>query len=60
VAEGRPSVRLNMIASVDGATALAGASGGLGGAADRRLFSLLRSLADTVLVAAEAGSGLAM
>jgi riboflavin biosynthesis pyrimidine reductase len=50
--EGRPSVRLNMVASIDGASAVAGVSGGLGGSADRRLFSLLRSLADTVLVAA--------
>jgi riboflavin biosynthesis pyrimidine reductase len=51
VADGRPSVRLNMIASADGATAAAGLSGGLGGAADRRLFSVLRSAADVVLVA---------
>jgi riboflavin biosynthesis pyrimidine reductase len=50
--EGRPSVRLNMVASVDGATAVAGRSGGLGGAADKRLFAVLRSLADAVLVAA--------
>src|SRR5918994_256324 len=34
VATGRPAVRLNMIASVDGATTLAGVSGGLGGRAD--------------------------
>jgi riboflavin biosynthesis pyrimidine reductase len=52
VVEGRPSVRLNMIASVDGATSVAGLSGGLGGAADRRLFSVLRAAADAVLVAA--------
>jgi riboflavin biosynthesis pyrimidine reductase len=49
---GRPGVRLNMIASVDGATAVAGVSGGLGGRADHALFALLRSLADVVLVAA--------
>jgi riboflavin biosynthesis pyrimidine reductase len=49
---GRPGVRLNMIASVDGATALAGVSGGLSGAADHALFVALRSLADVVLVAA--------
>jgi riboflavin biosynthesis pyrimidine reductase len=48
----RPSVRLNMIASVDGATAVAGVSGGLGGPADKHLFATLRSLADTVVVAA--------
>jgi riboflavin biosynthesis pyrimidine reductase len=47
-----PFLRLNMIASVDGATALAGLSGGLGGAADHRVFMALRSLADAVLVAA--------
>jgi riboflavin biosynthesis pyrimidine reductase len=49
---GRPGVRLNMIASVDGATTVAGLSGGLGGQADKDLFALLRSLADVVLVAA--------
>jgi riboflavin biosynthesis pyrimidine reductase len=48
----RPAVRLNMIASVDGATAVAGVSGGLGGRADHELFAVLRSLADVVLVAA--------
>jgi len=41
-----------MIASVDGATTVAGVSGGLGGGADHDLFALLRSLADVVLVAA--------
>jgi riboflavin biosynthesis pyrimidine reductase len=49
---GRPGVRLNMIASIDGATTVAGVSGGLGGGADHDLFALLRSLADVVLVAA--------
>jgi riboflavin biosynthesis pyrimidine reductase len=52
VVGGRPSLRLNMIASVDGATAVDGLSGGLGGPADRRVFAALRSLADVVLVAA--------
>ena len=52
VVEGRPAVRRNMIASVDGATAVDGRSGGLGGPADRRVFVALRSLADVVLVAA--------
>jgi riboflavin biosynthesis pyrimidine reductase len=52
VAPGRPAVRLNMIASVDGATTLAGVSGGLGGPADHTLFAVLRSLAEVVLVAA--------
>jgi riboflavin biosynthesis pyrimidine reductase len=48
----RPAVRLNMIASIDGATAVAGVSGGLGGPADQALFAVLRSQADVVLVAA--------
>jgi riboflavin biosynthesis pyrimidine reductase len=48
----RPGVRLNMIAAVDGATAVAGVSGGLGGPADHALFAVLRSQADAVLVAA--------
>ncbi|MGH8984987.1 MAG: pyrimidine reductase family protein [Acidimicrobiia bacterium] len=52
VAEARPSVRLNMIASVDGATSVDGLSGALGGPADRRVFAALRSFADVVLVAA--------
>jgi riboflavin biosynthesis pyrimidine reductase len=51
-AAGRPAVRLNMIASIDGATTLAGVSGGLGGRADHALFAVLRSLANVVLVAA--------
>jgi riboflavin biosynthesis pyrimidine reductase len=52
VATGRPALRLNMIASVDGATTVGGVSGGLGGRADQALFLVLRSLADGVLVAA--------
>ena len=49
---GRPSMRVNMIASVDGATAVDGVSGGLGGPADRAVFMHLRSVADVVLVGA--------
>ena len=52
VVEGRPAVRLNMISSLDGSTAVGGLSGGLGGPADHRVFVALRSLADVVLVAA--------
>jgi riboflavin biosynthesis pyrimidine reductase len=48
----RPTVRLSMIASIDGATAVAGVSGGLGGPADQALFAVLRGQADVVLVAA--------
>ncbi len=45
-------VRANMIASVDGAIAVDGRSGGLSGPADHLVFSVLRSLADVVLVGA--------
>jgi 5-amino-6-(5-phosphoribosylamino)uracil reductase len=48
----RPGVRVNMIASVDGATAVDGVSGPLGGPPDREIYRLLRSFADVVLVAA--------
>ena len=45
-------VRLNMIASLDGATALEGRSGSLGGTADRAVFQTLRGFADVILVGA--------
>ena len=41
-----------MVSSVDGATAVEGRSGGLGGPADRRLFVAIRSVADVILVGA--------
>ena len=46
-------VRANMTTSLDGAAHLDGLSGGLSGAADKRVFGALRALADVVLV----GSG---
>ena len=49
---GRPWVLVNMVASVDGATAVDGLSGPLGGDADRRLLGVVRGLADVVLVGA--------
>jgi len=49
---GRPWVVVNMIASVDGATAVEGRSGALGGPADRIVFGALRAVADAVLVGA--------
>src|SRR5436190_9713296 len=49
--KGRPSVRLNMIVSVDGGTAWNGVSGALGGSADKALFGVLRSFPDIILVA---------
>jgi riboflavin biosynthesis pyrimidine reductase len=48
----RPFVRCNMISSLDGAIAVDGRSGMLGGPADGRLFQVLRSLADVILVGA--------
>jgi riboflavin biosynthesis pyrimidine reductase len=50
--EGRPWVLVNMVASVDGATAIDGRSGGLGGAGDRAVFRAIRGIADVILVAA--------
>ena len=50
--DGRPWVMVNMIETIDGATTLEGLSGGLGGPGDRAIFSLLRGLADVVLVGA--------
>ncbi len=47
-----PWLRANMVVSVDGAASLAGRSGGLSGPADRLVFSVLRSLADVILVGA--------
>ena len=48
----RPWVALNMVASVDGATAIDGVSGGLGGSGDTEVFRALRAIADVILVAA--------
>lgn len=48
----RPFVRANMVASIDGASAVQGRSGGLGGAGDRAIFRVLRGLADVVVVGA--------
>ena len=49
---GRVGVRVNMIESLDGGSSAGGKSGALGGRADKRLFQVLRSLADVVLVGA--------
>lgn len=45
-------VRAVFVSSADGAAALDGRAGGLGNAADRRIFSLQRALGDVVLVGA--------
>ncbi len=47
-----PHVRVNFVASADGAAWLDGRSGGLSTPADKRVFALLRDLADVVLVGA--------
>ena len=49
---GRPWVRASMIESADGAAAVDGLSGGLGGPADHEIFGLLRALAGVILVGA--------
>lgn len=46
----RPWVMTNMVASLDGATAVGDVSGGLGRPADKEQFVALRSVADAILV----------
>ena len=48
----RPCFRFNFITSADGAVSFNGRSGELGNDADRRVFGLLRSTADLILVGA--------
>lgn len=50
--DGRPWVLLNMVTSADGATAVDGRSGDLGGEADRVVFSAIRAIADVIVAAA--------
>jgi riboflavin-specific deaminase-like protein len=53
VPEGGPwHVRMNFVASADGGVTAAGVSAGLSSRADKRLFAVLRDLADVVLVGA--------
>lgn len=47
-----PGLRVNFVSSIDGAVTREGLSGALSGDADKRLFGLLRRVADVVLVAA--------
>jgi len=47
-----PWVTVNMIATADGATAIDGRSGGIGGPADKVVFQAIRAVADVVLVGA--------
>jgi riboflavin biosynthesis pyrimidine reductase len=46
------SLRVNFVASIDGAATDHGVSGGLSGHADKRVFDLLRRLSDVILVGA--------
>jgi riboflavin biosynthesis pyrimidine reductase len=48
--QGRPWVAVNMACSADGRATVGDTSGGLGNAADRRLFAELRAQVDCVLV----------
>lgn len=50
---GRPWLRANMVASADGAARLDGLSDGLSSPGDKRIFGVLRALADVVVVGAE-------
>ncbi|SEL47577.1 pyrimidine reductase family protein [Rhodococcus maanshanensis] len=47
-----PWVRVNFVSSIDGAVSADGTSAGLGTPADKRLFGVLRELADVILVGA--------
>ncbi len=49
---GRPWLLVNMVASVDGAIAVEGRSGRLGGPADKAVFAALRGVADMVMAGA--------
>jgi riboflavin biosynthesis pyrimidine reductase len=48
---GSPWLRVNFVSSIDGAVTIDGKSGGLGGDADHRVFDILRTLCDVVVVA---------
>ncbi|UKA77111.1 pyrimidine reductase family protein [Arthrobacter sp. FW306-07-I] len=51
-ADGSPWVSFNFVSSLDGAATLAGRSGGLGNAGDRRIMGLIRRTADILLLGA--------
>ena len=46
-----PTLRVNFVASIDGAATLEGASGGLSGPADKQIFGVLRMVCDALVVA---------
>ncbi|MFF2551329.1 pyrimidine reductase family protein [Nocardia sp. NPDC058058] len=47
-----PWIRVNFVSSLDGAVSVDGRSGGLGTPADKKVFRILRDLADVVVVGA--------
>ena len=47
-----PALRVNFVASVDGAATVDGVSGGLGGPGDKLIFNSLRMVCDALVVAA--------
>jgi len=49
---GRATVRANMVTSIDAGASVDGRSAGLGSAADQRLLTVLRDLADVILLGA--------
>jgi riboflavin biosynthesis pyrimidine reductase len=49
---GAARVRANMIGSIDGMATVAGRSGALGAEGDRRVFAVLRAMADVIVVGA--------
>ncbi|OLL20982.1 MULTISPECIES: pyrimidine reductase family protein [unclassified Rhodococcus (in: high G+C Gram-positive bacteria)] len=52
-----PWVRVNFVSSLDGAVAVEGRSGGLGTPSDKKVFGLLRGLADVIVVGAGTARG---
>ena len=59
----RPWIRANFVSSIDGAVTADGVSAGLGTAADKRVFTILRELADagaTVLLVSQRESARAI
>lgn len=51
-----PCLRVNFVSSLDGAASLEGRSGGLGGTADKAVFSHLRATCDVIIVGAATAS----
>ncbi|MBC2591410.1 MULTISPECIES: pyrimidine reductase family protein [Rhodococcus] len=52
-----PWIRVNFVSSLDGAVAVDGRSGGLGTPSDKKVFGLLRGLADVIVVGAGTARG---